>query len=72
MGISLDKDHPPSILALLAFCAATKSHEPLRAMLRCLGLDVMTEDDRKLCEYARAILKQKEARKQIKRLEEIL
>lgn len=67
-----DKDHPPSILALLAFCAATKSHEPLRAMLRCLGLDVMTEDDRKLCEYARAILKQKEARKQIKRLEEIL
>ena len=32
----------------------------------------MTEDDRKLCEYARAILKQKETRKRIKLLEESL
>lgn len=67
-----DKDHPPSVQALLAFCAATKSVEPLRAMLRCLGLDVMTGEDKKLCDYARAILKQKEARKQIKQLEELL
>ena len=70
--LSPSEERPPSILAVLAFCHATGSHEPLRAMLHPLGLDVMTEDDRKLCEYARAILKQKETRKRIKLLEESL
>lgn len=67
-----DESHPPSILAVLAFYLATEDPAPLRAMLRSVGLDIMTEDDRKLCEYARAILKQKETRKRIKLLEENL
>ena len=41
-------------------------------MLRAVGLDIMTEDDRKLRDYARAIRDQKKARKQARKLEEEL
>ena len=42
-----DRDHPPSIMAVLTLCMATKDSEPLRAMLRPLGLEVMTPEDRR-------------------------
>lgn len=67
-----DDSHPPSILAVLAFCAATDDHAPLRAMLRCVGLDVMTPDERKLCEYGRTLLEQKKVKRRLRKLEEEL
>lgn len=67
-----DESHPPSLLAVLAFCLATESPAPLRAMLRPLGLDIMTEEDRKLCEYARTLIEQKKMRKRLRKLEDEL
>ena len=54
-----DSSHPPSILAL-------------RAMLRCVGMDIMTEEDRKLAEYARTLIQQKRMKKQLRKLEDEL
>jgi hypothetical protein len=67
-----DRDHTPGILAVAVFCAATRDISPLRELLRALGLDVMTEDDRKLRDYGRACLSERAARKQKKLLEELL
>jgi len=67
-----DDSRPPSVLMLLAFYKATSNPAHIRAMLRAVGLDLMTEDDRKLRDYARAILDQKKARKQARKLEEEL
>lgn len=67
-----DDSRPPSVLMLLAFYKATSNPAHIRAMLRAVGLDTMTEDDRKLRDYARAILDQKKARKQARKLEEEL
>ena len=67
-----DDSRPPSVLMLLAFYKATSNPAHIRAMLRAVGLDIMTEDDRKLRDYARAILDQKKARKQARKLEEEL
>lgn len=64
-----DMSHPPSILALLAFCHATGSVEPLRMAARALGLDIMTEEDRKLRDYGKAILDMKTARERKRKLE---
>ncbi|ATD82265.1 MULTISPECIES: hypothetical protein [Desulfovibrio] len=67
-----DDSRPPSVLMLLAYYKATGNPAHLRAMLRSVGLDIMTEDDRKLRDYARAIIDQKKARKQARKLEEEL
>lgn len=67
-----DDSRPPSVLMLLAYYKATGNPAHLRAMLRSVGLDIMTNDDRKLRDYARAILDQKKARKQVRKLEEEL
>ena len=67
-----DATHPPSILALLAFCAAARNAEPLRVMLRCVGMDIMTEEDRKLAEYARTLIQQKKMKRQLRKLEDEL
>ena len=67
-----DSSHPPSILALLAFCAAARNAEPLRVMLRCVGMDIMTEEDRKLAEYARTLIQQKKMKRQPRKLEDEL
>lgn len=67
-----DESHPPSILAVLAFCLATDDSAPLRAMLRSVGLDVMTAEDRKVCEYGRALIEQKKMRKRLRKLEDEL
>lgn len=64
-----DTSHPPSILALLAFCRATGSVEPLRMTARALGLDIMTEEDRKLRDYGKAVLDMKTARERKRKLE---
>lgn len=65
-----DREHTPSILALAVFCRATGSHEPARVLLRALGMDVMTAEDRRLRDYGRACLAEREARRKKKRLEE--
>ena len=57
---------------LLAFCAAARNAEPLRAMLRCVGMDIMTEEDRKLAEYARTLIQQKKMKRQLRKLEDEL
>lgn len=67
-----DEGHPPSILAVLAFYLATDDPAPLRAMLRSVGLDVMTAEDRKVCEYGRALIEQKKMRKRLRKLEDEL
>ncbi len=65
-----DRDHTPSVAAVAAFCCATRDPAPMRVLLRVLGLDLMTEEDRKLRDYGRACLAEREARKAKKRLEE--
>lgn len=65
-----DATHPPSITAMLAFCLVTGSHEPLRVMARCLGLDIMNDDDKRLRDYGKAVLEAKESRKRLKKFEE--
>lgn len=67
-----DRDHTPGLLAVLAFCRATKDAAPLRAMLQALGLDVMTDEDRKLRDYGRACLEERKARKHKKMLEDTI
>lgn len=64
--------HPPSILALLAFCRATGNVEPIRVAAQALGLDLMTEEDKKLRDYGAAVLEMKAARQRKRRLEEDL
>lgn len=65
-----DRDHTPSIIALVVFCAALGDHTPFQLILRALGLDVMTAEDRQQRDYGRACLAEREARKRKKLLEE--
>ncbi|MBI4804435.1 MAG: hypothetical protein HY795_04280 [Desulfovibrio sp.] len=65
-----DRDHPPSILAVLALCLATGDLRAIQAMLRPLGVDVMTHEDRKLRDYGRACIENKARAKAKRRLEE--
>lgn len=67
-----DDSHPPSIHALLAYCQATGNNEPLRVMARCLGVDLMTDEDRRLRDYGKAVRDAKASRKRLKRIEEDL
>lgn len=64
-----DESHPPSILALLTFVAVTQNPEPLRAMLRVLGWDVMTDEDRRYRDLGKLDAEMKAARKRRKALE---
>ena len=52
--------------------AAARNAEPLRVMLRCVGMDIMTEEDRKLAEYARTLIQQKKMKRQLRKLEDEL
>ena len=74
-----DESHPPSVVAILAFCLATQNITPLRVMLRVAGLDVMTEEDRLYAEIGRRSVEAKrknaeakKARRLIQELEEKL
>lgn len=61
-----DTTHPPGINAVLAFCAATGDHAPLRIMLRAVGLDIMTEEDRRYRDIGKAEMELAAARKRKK------
>lgn len=64
-----DTTHTPSMMAVLVFCAATESMEPLRVAAKSLGLDLMTKEDRKLRDYGRAVWEMKTARERKRKLE---
>lgn len=64
-----DRDHTPSLIAVVVFCAATGDYAPLQMMLRALGLEVMTAEDRTHRDYGRACLAEREARRRKKMLE---
>lgn len=64
-----DESHPPSIQALLAFVVATGDPAPLRAMLRAVGLDVMTAEDRLYRDLGKLDAEMRAARKRRKMLE---
>ena len=65
-----DSSHPPSLLAILAFCRATDNPAPLQIILRAVGLDVMTDKDRKFRDYGRAVWEAEEAARNRKRIRE--
>lgn len=65
-----DASHPPSLLAILAFCRATDNPAPLQIILRAVGLDVMTNDDRKFRDYGQAVWEAEEAIRNRKRVRE--
>lgn len=67
-----DRGHTPSLLAVVVFCAATGNHEPMRVILSSLGLDVMGTEDRKLRDYGRACITEREARRRKRKLEDNL
>ena len=62
-------DHVPSLLVVNVFCMVTKSTAPLLVMLDLHGCGVMTPEDKKLRDYAEAILAERDARKRKKQLE---
>lgn len=64
-----DATHPPSLLAILAFCRATDNPAPLQIILQALGLDLMTKEDRKFRDYGRAVWEMKAARERKRKLE---
>ena len=64
-----DESHPPSILAVLAFYLATDDPAPLKAMLKSVGLDIMTEEDRRFRDLGKLDAEMRAARKRKKLLE---
>lgn len=64
-----DREHPPSIQGLLAYCMVTGSHAPLEPMLKALGCEIMTKEDRRLRDYARALVAERKARQERRKLE---
>jgi len=62
-------DHLPSIIAVNVFCLAVDNIAPLSAMLNLHGCGVMTPEDKKLRDYAEAIIEERDARKRKKQLE---
>lgn len=67
-----NSEHKPSVEAVVLFCLVVKDTRPMNVLLRALGCEVMTPDDRKLRDYARADIDEQQARKKKKRLKEEL
>jgi len=67
-----DRDHPPSILAVVIMCMATGDPGAIQAMLKPLGFEVMTPEDRKLRDYGRAVIEEKARAKRKRRMEDEL
>lgn len=67
-----DTGHAPSVNAILAFCKATGSAEPLLELLRPFGLGIMTPEARRYHDIGKADVELKAARKRKKMLEESL
>ena len=64
-----DTSHPLTLLFILVFCIAAKDFAPLRRVVRAVGLDIMTEEDRKFRDFGRAIRKERLAKKEAKDIE---
>ncbi|WP_419787249.1 hypothetical protein [Pseudodesulfovibrio sp.] len=64
-----NRDHQPSLVAVNVFCMAVKNVAPLAAMLGLHGCGVMTPEDKKLRDYAEALIAERDARKRKKQLE---
>ena len=62
-------DHLPSLIAVNVFCLTVNNIAPLSAMLSLHGCGVMTPEDKKLRDYAEAIIEERDARKRKKQLE---
>lgn len=65
-----DTSHTPSLLAIMVFCRATNDPTPLQVVLQALGLDVMTDEDRRFCAYGRAVWEAEEAAKKRRKVRE--
>lgn len=64
-----DTSHPLSIHFILVFCLAAKDFAPLRRILRSVGCDLMTEEDKKYRDFGLAIRKERLAKKEAKDIE---
>lgn len=64
-----ETEHVPGVLAVNVFCLATRDARPLQVQLGLHGYGVLTDEDRRLRDYGRAILEEKNARKRKKALE---
>ena len=62
-----DESRPPSILMMLAYYKATGRSDHLRAMLRTVGLDIMTEDERVYAEIGRQYVETKQKNAEARR-----
>lgn len=67
-----DRDHTPSLLAVVVFCHATGDFGPLEAILRTLGLGILTPEVLRDAHFGRAVKEEKLARKRRRQLEETL
>jgi hypothetical protein len=65
----VEREHPPTLLAVLTFCMVTKDPAPLRPLLAAMGLELMTSEDKALRDYGRACVEERKARKKKKQLE---
>lgn len=57
---------------MVAYCKATGDVSPLRELVRPFGLDIMTDDDRRLRDIAKADQEIKAARRRKRILEDTL
>ena len=64
-----ERDHPPKLEAIAAFVMATGDNSPLLPLLNALGLELMTEEDKKYRDYGLAVIRTKEAQQRKKQLE---
>ncbi len=64
-----NSEHIPTLVAVNVFCLVVDNIAPLEAMLNLHGCGVMTPQDKKLRDYADAILEEREAKKRKKQLE---
>lgn len=67
-----DTSHPPSLLAVAAFCEATGSLEPLRVIAKVLGAEVMDDEDRKFRNLGKAEAELRLAKRRKRKAEEEL
>lgn len=64
-----DSGHPPSLMAVNVFVAVTGDTRPLEVMLQLHGCGLMGPEDRKLRDYGRAVVEEREARRKKRKLE---
>lgn len=67
-----DCERPMPLKAVAVFCAVVKSPEPIRAIAAPLGLMVAGAEDQQLLKWAKANLRAREARREMKRIEDDL